>query len=1295
MIASGTYNTFIMTKKSEVVRIGGYSVDPVQYPWLVDHIFQNVPVLPGSFIIDLAYGISRELYLRFPCYIRNLKFLNPVVLTSDITRLVTHTSRISTFRRKLFFSETDFPVPLNELNNISAEVELDLESDTDFAENSMNFNLFDFIKSAGETEPATFYSNLYKNGNQYENGFRNIEKIWSKDNRAAAKLKNINSNSSGKVNLIHPALLDSAFQLISLLSKNNDTAFVLDSIQEVKILNTGFQNDLWCCAEITPNQNIQTGFEGEAGIFNSSGDLCIQLSGVKFKYPGQLQRNVKIKKKVIIAANFTADPLEDSLRFWNEYFSSPFSFEFASYNQVYQQLLDPSGTFHNNQNGINVILLNPEEWMDNDEGRLLPVVTGEVYKSLLQNMVVYLLPNKMEIVHINRYETDYLYKEIFRDRCYQKHEITLNDNDTVIDVGANIGLFTLYVNAQIRNARVFSYEPSPIVFELLHINAGLYCRNTKVFNKGISDKRGKALFTFYPNSSVFSGFAADQVEDTEIISHVIGNILKDESSADDLVINNYVNEITGDRLKKETYECNLITVTDIIRENNLDKVDLLKIDAEKSELEILAGIEDEDWPKIKQIVIEIHDKTGLRLEKAKEILYGRGFHIDIDEETTLRESGLFNLYAKRNVDDLKNNDNEIINAGSVPFNHNIRQFTDALISFASHSSSPVIFGITPPSPKILSDERKNQIIIDAEKNLLKELNDIENIYTIPSNDFLTAFNVENYYDNTGREIGHIPYTPGFYASLGTTIFRKSFSLINSGCKVIVLDCDNTLWKGVCGEDGYDGIQITENYKFLQNFLIEQFNSGKLICLCSKNNEKDIDSVFDKRPDMILKKKHIISARINWNTKSENLKSIISELNLSPDSFVFIDDNPVECAEVRINCPEVITLNLPRNKNDIPLFLKNIWLFDIKGITEEDKKRTGFYKSNILRNQYKKTSSTLKDFINGLNLKISVTEADESQLDRAAQLTFRTNQFNFTTIRRNESEIRTLLNKGNYHCLLTEVSDRFGDYGITGMLLYSVFNGRIIVDTLLLSCRVFGKGVEYKILSELGKRGLKENIREVEIKYISSSKNKPALDFINSLTPSGRKRNEDALIFTFTPGFLSELKYEPDSGKSNSVELIEKSGTISAETTQGHLSSDQFQNIADELSDINLLLDKISSLNAKENSGINKNIVLPRKGIELRLSGIWHRVLGIKNISINDNFFDCGGTSLKAVQLIAEIKKEMNRVISIIDLFEYPTINSLAEKLGSSLEHDRLEIPGENMERGLRKRRILLKRKRIE
>ena len=130
--------------------------------------------------------------------------------------------------------------------------------------------------------------------------------------------------------------------------------------------------------------------------------------------------------------------------------------------------------------------------------------------------------------------------------------------------------------------------------------------------------------------------------------------------------------------------------------------------------------------------------------------------------------------------------------------------------------------------------------------------------------------------------------------------------------MIVLDCDNTLWKGVCGEDGPLGVEVTAPYRALQEFMIGQMNAGMLLCLCSKNNEKDALDVFDQRTDMLLKREHLVSWRINWKSKSENIKSLAKELNLGLDSFIFIDDNPVDCADVKINCPSVLTLQLPRN-----------------------------------------------------------------------------------------------------------------------------------------------------------------------------------------------------------------------------------------------------------------------------------------------------------------------------------------------------------------------------------------------
>ena len=166
--------------------------------------------------------------------------------------------------------------------------------------------------------------------------------------------------------------------------------------------------------------------------------------------------------------------------------------------------------------------------------------------------------------------------------------------------------------------------------------------------------------------------------------------------------------------------------------------------------------------------------------------------------------------------------------------------------------------------------------------------------------------------------------PGGYVAIGTTLFRALVSSNSQPLKVIVLDCDNTLWQGVCAEDGVLGISVTEGHRHLQEFAVEQMKSGMLICLCSKNNEKDVFQIFEQRKEMLLKREHFISWRLNWNQKSDNLKALAQELNLGLESFLLIDDNPVECAEVRINCPEVLTLQLPQKSETIPSFLNGIW-----------------------------------------------------------------------------------------------------------------------------------------------------------------------------------------------------------------------------------------------------------------------------------------------------------------------------------------------------------------------------------
>ena len=178
-------------------------------------------------------------------------------------------------------------------------------------------------------------------------------------------------------------------------------------------------------------------------------------------------------------------------------------------------------------------------------------------------------------------------------------------------------------------------------------------------------------------------------------------------------------------------------------------------------------------------------------------------------------------------------------------------------------------------------------------------------------------------------LGCVPYTPVFFTALATMIARRFHALQRAPHKVIVLDCDQTLWGGVCGEDGPQGnLPRRCRRKALQEFMRAQHAAGRLLAVCSKNSEEDVREVFAQRLDMPLRHEHFATWRVNWSPKSENIKSMAKELNLGLDSFIFVDDNPVECAEVEANCPGVLTLQLPENPAEIPQFLKHCWAFDV-------------------------------------------------------------------------------------------------------------------------------------------------------------------------------------------------------------------------------------------------------------------------------------------------------------------------------------------------------------------------------
>jgi amino acid adenylation domain-containing protein/FkbM family methyltransferase len=258
----------------------------------------------------------------------------------------------------------------------------------------------------------------------------------------------------------------------------------------------------------------------------------------------------------------------------------------------------------------------------------------------------YRLPNNMAIVQQNKHETDFFYQQIFTDQTNFRHGITLRDGDCVFDVGANIGLFTMFVQQGWKDVAVYAFEPIPAIFETLSINVSLYGGNTKLFQYGIADESKEVAFTYYPHSSTQSGRYANAQEDREVLKTIIAN----QKSGNSSNWSEFIDGLVEERVKGEAVNCSLKSLSEIIHEHNIKRIDLLKIDVEKSELDVLAGIAESDWGKIRQIVIEA-DGLGGKLERLTALLKRHGYAVFAEEDDYIRGSGLYNVYAIRDIED--------------------------------------------------------------------------------------------------------------------------------------------------------------------------------------------------------------------------------------------------------------------------------------------------------------------------------------------------------------------------------------------------------------------------------------------------------------------------------------------------------------------------------------------------------------------------------------------------------------------------------------------------------------------
>jgi amino acid adenylation domain-containing protein/FkbH-like protein/non-ribosomal peptide synthase protein (TIGR01720 family)/FkbM family methyltransferase len=964
------------------------------------------------------------------------------------------------------------------------------------------------------------------------------------------------------------------------------------------------------------------------------------------------------KQKIVITATFTSEPIKESLSYWLKEIGASYTIEFAQYNQVFQELLNPTSALANNKDGVNVVLVRFEDWSENKHSLQL-VVDDYLKEQIFGDRLRHTLPNRLEVAHLNKYETEYLYEEIFVDHVYLRHGIVFNEDDCIVDVGANIGLFTLFAQQKSSKSTIYAFEPAPHAFDKLQTNAKLYCQNTHLFNCGLGAQSREETFTFYPLSSVFSSFAADTEQDEKAIRSVIINMLQRDSSLDEESLERLASEFIKGRLEQETYQAQLRTLSEIIEEYNIEKIDLLKLDAEKSELAILQGIKEDHWPLIKQIVMEVHDQEGSTMKQVLDLLENKGFKFVVDEESLLHGSGLFNIYATRlNLNHNPESQKFVQNAALA---QTVNDFARALKTATTLSQNPYLVCICPPSPT--TDKAFNILHEKIQEQLAADLKNVSGIYLIKSQELTSTYPVEDYYDPYGEKLGNIPYKSELFCALGTMLARKIFALKSSPYKVIVLDCDHTLWNGVCGEDGVAGVKIDTPYRALQEFIITQQAAGKLICLCSKNQQEDVFAVFEQHPDMLLKREHLVNWRINWQAKSENLKSLAADLQLGLDSFIFIDDNPVECAEVKANCPSVLTLQLPQERDRSSQFLEHIWAFDQLQVTEEDQKRTDLYQQNIQRQRLQEDSLSFSDFLAQLNLKIEISPMQSEQLARVAQLTQRTNQFNLTTIRRSEAEIQQLCNLGLLECRVVKVKDRFGDYGLVGLLLFEFQENALIVDTFLLSCRVLGRGVEHKMLAYLGTLAQSRGLGRVELFYKPTPKNQPVWDFLTSVGGQFKQEKGDGSLFEFPSQTASSSNFRLAS-ELNTVALkvnqnLVETASKSYRSTVRAFGGEFFERIARNLYNPELILKEIASQQQHQRPELDIKFVAPRTPLEKEIAHLFAEVLKLDLVGIEDNFFELGGDSIRGAILINKLQAKLNEIIHFVILFDTKTVTKLA------------------------------------
>ncbi|MFZ6658983.1 HAD-IIIC family phosphatase, partial [Undibacterium sp. TJN19] len=518
------------------------------------------------------------------------------------------------------------------------------------------------------------------------------------------------------------------------------------------------------------------------------------------------------------------------------------------------------------------------------------------------------------------------------------------------------------------------------------------------------------------------------------------------------------------------------------------------------------------------------------------------------------------------------------------------------------------------------DGHDNRYLLALESRLLEKLASLSVAPIVPA-DFYVGHSSE-VFDLVRDEIAKIPFRDSYFSLLAQVIATRIANFHGFEHKLIVLDADGTLWQGICGEQEPDTLVITRDQLYLQNLVRKAKQQGMLLALVSKNNPADVERVFEENADMVLQRDDFIAMRVNWQSKAQNIAEIAAELNLSSSSFIFIDDNAVELVEVGAAHPGLLLLPIPQTSDDavrnslrsLTAVLERSWLFQRLAVTEEDTRRTQLYQLEQQRKHLQSSFGDLASFIQNLGIEVRFYPLDAGNMNRAAQLSAKTNQFNLRKIPRSQDELQSIIEKKNTRGFIVQVQDKFGDYGQTGVVVLvadSAANSvsTLIVDTFLLSCRVLGRHIEYCVLQKIREHAESLQCAQVHFPLVRSDKNAPVQLFLDKYfaqyaDAGNAKRAGDTVLDYLIP-----------------VDALAK-----LEVPQSILIRDEISGLADA--------------QATVQSGSNAASPAELNSISALLCRLVRKNLALEDkVLASDNYFSLGGNSLKAVNLIVDSRKE--------------------------------------------------------